>query len=78
MYEVEGDGGRDPGDCAAGGGGALDGTADERRLEAAGLSWPLPADMTDSALEQRLFTSAGTKAATGGMRNRIGRRRIAI
>jgi hypothetical protein len=27
-------------------------------LEAAGLSWPLPADMTDSALEQRLFTSA--------------------
>jgi transposase len=32
-----------------------------RRLEAAGLSWPLPADMTDSALEQRLFTSAGTK-----------------
>jgi transposase-like protein len=29
-----------------------------RRLEAAGLSWPLPADMTDSALEQRLFTSA--------------------
>jgi transposase len=32
-----------------------------RRLEAAGLSWPLPTDMTDSALEQRLFTSAGTK-----------------
>jgi hypothetical protein len=26
-----------------------------------GLSWPQPADMTDSGLEQRLFTSAGTK-----------------
>src|SRR5712691_5623297 len=32
-----------------------------RRLQAAGLSWPLPDDMTDAALEARLFATAGTK-----------------
>ena len=32
-----------------------------RRLAAAGLSWPLPAELTDTALEARLFTAVGTK-----------------
>jgi transposase len=32
-----------------------------KRLAAAGLSWPLPAEMTDAALEARLFTAAGKK-----------------
>jgi transposase len=31
------------------------------RFEAAGLSWPLPAGLTDVALEARLFAAAGTK-----------------
>jgi len=32
-----------------------------QRLAAAGLSWPLPAALTDTALEARLFTAVGTK-----------------
>jgi len=32
-----------------------------KRFQAAGLSWPLPAEMTDAALEARLFAAAGTK-----------------
>jgi DNA-binding transcriptional regulator LsrR (DeoR family) len=32
-----------------------------KRLRAAGLSWPLPDDMADVALEARLFAAAGTK-----------------
>ncbi len=32
-----------------------------RRLQAAGLSWPLPEELTDAALEARLFGDAGTK-----------------
>jgi transposase len=32
-----------------------------KRFWAAGLSWPLPEEMTDAALEARLFTDAGTK-----------------
>jgi hypothetical protein len=32
-----------------------------KRLANAGLSWPLPAEMTDSALETALFAAAGTK-----------------
>src|SRR3954447_6025360 len=32
-----------------------------KRLAAAGLGWPLPAEMTDAALEARLFTAAGKK-----------------
>ena len=32
-----------------------------RRLASAGLSWPLPAEMTDTALETALFAAAGTK-----------------
>jgi transposase len=32
-----------------------------QRLAAAGLGWPLPAEMTDTALEAQLFTTVGTK-----------------
>lgn len=32
-----------------------------KRLAAAGLAWPLPAEMTDGALEARLFTPLGIK-----------------
>ena len=32
-----------------------------KRLASAGLSWPLPAEMTDRALETALFAAAGTK-----------------
>ena len=32
-----------------------------KRLAGAGVSWPLPAEMTDSALEAALFTAVGTK-----------------
>ncbi|WP_246810936.1 helix-turn-helix domain-containing protein [Ensifer sp. ENS09] len=31
------------------------------RAKAAGLSWPLPGELTDDALEHRLFTRAGVK-----------------
>jgi hypothetical protein len=34
---------------------------DVERLATAGLSWPLPAEMTDGALETALFAAAGTK-----------------
>src|SRR5215467_2968287 len=32
-----------------------------KRLATAGFSWPLPAEMTDSALEAALFAAVGTK-----------------
>jgi IS30 family transposase len=32
-----------------------------QRLATAGLSWPLPAELTDAALEAQLFTTVGTK-----------------
>jgi transposase len=32
-----------------------------QRLAEAGLGWPLPAEMTDAALEAQLFTAAGTR-----------------
>jgi transposase len=32
-----------------------------KRVEAAGLSWPLPEEVTDRTLEARLFANAGTK-----------------
>jgi transposase len=32
-----------------------------RRLAAAGISWPLPAETTDTVLEAQLFTAVGTK-----------------
>ena len=31
------------------------------RFQAAGLSWPLPEELTDVALEAKLFAAAGTK-----------------
>ncbi|SDG43911.1 hypothetical protein SAMN05216338_1001306 [Bradyrhizobium sp. Rc2d] len=40
-----------------------------RRFEAAGLSWPLPDELTDAALEARLFAKTGNG-------NRQGHRRI--
>jgi len=33
-----------------------------RRCEAAGIAWPLAADLTDAMLEQRLFANAGAKS----------------
>jgi transposase len=32
-----------------------------KRLAAAGLAWPLPAELTDAALEAQLFFAAGKK-----------------
>ncbi len=32
-----------------------------KRFQAAGLSWPLPEELTDAALEAALFAEAGTK-----------------
>ena len=43
-----------------------------RRFEAAGLSWPLSDDITDTELEARLFASAGAGPGT-----RRGQRRLA-
>ncbi len=39
-----------------------------KRLATAGLSWPLPAEMTDTALETALFAAAGTEQ---GHRRRV-------
>ena len=39
-----------------------------KRAEAAGLRWPLPAEITDPVLEQRLFAPAGVRP---GLRNRV-------
>jgi IS30 family transposase len=36
------------------------------RASAVGLSWPLPAELSDAALEQRLFSRAGTKVGFRG------------
>ena len=36
-----------------------------RRAEAAGLSWPLPADLDDAALEARLFPGTRHTATSG-------------
>jgi len=35
-----------------------------RRFEAAGLTWPLPDDLTDTVLEARLFAGVGAGAGT--------------
>ncbi len=46
-----------------------------KRAEAAGLAWPLPADLTDDVLEERLFARAGREAGfPAPARSRIGRR----
>jgi hypothetical protein len=39
------------------------------RVAAVGLGWPLPAEMTDAALEAELFTNVGTKQ---GHRRQVG------
>ena len=39
-----------------------------KRAEAAGLAWPLGAEITDAILEQRLFTRAGVRP---GVRRRV-------
>ncbi len=39
-----------------------------RRCEAAGLTWPLPDDLTDTALEARLFAGAGCGSRQGQRR----------
>jgi len=33
-----------------------------RRAQACGIGWPVPAELTDDILEQRLFARGGTKA----------------
>ena len=45
-----------------------------KRLASAGLSWPLPAEMSDSALETALFAAAGTKQGHRVMPSLIGLR----
>src|SRR5215831_19850023 len=36
-----------------------------KRLASAGLGWPLPAEMTDGALEAALFATVGSKQGHG-------------
>ncbi|MFB9982591.1 helix-turn-helix domain-containing protein [Mesorhizobium kowhaii] len=43
-----------------------------KRAAAAGLNWPLPGELTDDALERRLFARAGSSRACGGFRSRMG------
>jgi transposase len=45
-----------------------------KRLTVAGLSWPLPAELTDAALEEQLFTAAGKNRATAAAPSPTGRR----
>lgn len=39
-----------------------------KRIAAAGLTWPLPEDLTDQVLEARLFTNKGKQAGIGSSR----------
>ena len=34
-----------------------------RRAQASGIAWPVPAELTDDILEQRLFARTGTQAS---------------
>jgi hypothetical protein len=43
-----------------------------KRLAAAGLGWPLPAELTDTVLEAQLFTGAGKKRPSPPRRARLG------
>jgi len=47
-----------------------------RRAREAGISWPLPDDLGDAALECRLYPAPAARPRTGG-RGRTGRRFIA-
>ncbi len=44
----------------AGGDGVFDDVVDDHQFEAAGLTWPLPEDVTDAVLQGRLFEKAGS------------------
>ena len=43
-----------------------------KRVETAGLAWPLPDDMDDGALEGRSTPAGAANAAIGGSRNQTG------
>ncbi len=45
-----------------------------QRLAAAGLHWPLPAEMTHTALEAQLFAAVGKKQGLAAALSLIGRR----
>ena len=45
-----------------------------KRLASAGLSWPLPGEMTDTALETALFAAPAPSKAIGVMSSPIGLR----
>ena len=45
-----------------------------RRAHAIGIAWPVPAELTDDILEQRLFARGGTKAGLRRRSERIGER----
>ena len=44
-----------------------------KRLATAGLGWPLPAEMTDAALEAQLFTVTARSRGTAAVPSLIGR-----
>ena len=44
-----------------------------KRAATAGLSWPLPGELTDDALEHRLFTAPASSRAFADVRSRTGR-----
>jgi len=48
-----------------------------QRLVAAGLNWPLPDDLTDAALEAKLFANAVASRVIAAAESRIGRKCIA-
>ena len=48
-----------------------------RRCAAAGIAWPLAADLTDTMLEQRLFATPASNPAIAVMQSRTGRASIA-
>ena len=43
-----------------------------KRAMDAGLGWPLPGELTDDALEQRLFERAGSSKVPAGVRSPTG------
>jgi IS30 family transposase len=45
-----------------------------RRAQASGIAWPLPAELTDDILEQRLFARAARRRAYADAASRIGER----
>jgi len=44
-----------------------------KRATTAGVSWPLPEELDDAALEKRLFTHAGSRRARAAGLSRTGR-----